>query len=231
MQGPAQPRGTVFAEQAAIQYFVFSSLFNLWPQAKPCSEYRTGAFLTGFSTGSPRAVAGQFTSIFVVIHPHFPNWKLRNREIRISFSCPSEHFVKTPKDLFFWATLRVLITGPAGAPSGYAPPALPQSRSQGHILEKISMRNRQFGISHKKLAWKGLADWTPGSWQQPRVKKVLQSGIHCSICLPSNFCHEWAKVLQKPLPSLPSPHLTTSKGAVTHRSETKTDVCSLGEVP
>lgn len=73
MQGPARPRGTGFAEQAAIQYFVFSSLFNVWPQAKPCSEYRTGAFLTGFSTGSPRAVAGQFTSTFIVMHPHFPN--------------------------------------------------------------------------------------------------------------------------------------------------------------
>lgn len=97
MQGPAQPRGTVFAEQAAIQYFVFSSLFNVWPQAKPCSEYRTGAFLTGFLTGSPRAVAGQFTSTFVVIHPHFPNWKLRNREIRISLSCPSEHFCEDPQ--------------------------------------------------------------------------------------------------------------------------------------
>lgn len=62
-QGPAQPRGTGFAEQAAIQYFVFCSLFNVWPQAKPCSEYRTGAFLTAFLTGSPRAVTRQLTSL------------------------------------------------------------------------------------------------------------------------------------------------------------------------
>lgn len=96
MQGPAWPRGTGFAEQAAIQYFVFSSLFNAWPQAKPCSEYRTGAFLTGFSTGSPRAVARQFTSTFIVKHPHFPNWKL-NREIGIASSCPSEQLCEDPQ--------------------------------------------------------------------------------------------------------------------------------------
>lgn len=95
MQGPAQPRGTGFAEQAAIQYFVFSALFNAWPQAKPCSEYRTGAFLTGFSTGSLRAAAGQFT--FIVKHPHFSNWKLRNREIRIASLCPPEHFHEDPQ--------------------------------------------------------------------------------------------------------------------------------------
>lgn len=54
-QHPAWPRGTESAEQAAIHYFVSSSLFNVWPQAKPCSEYRTGGFLTGFTTVSPRA--------------------------------------------------------------------------------------------------------------------------------------------------------------------------------
>lgn len=95
MQGPARPRGTEFAEQAAIQYFVFSSLFNVWPQAKPCSEYRTGAFLTGFLTGSLRAGAGQFTSPFIVMHPHFPNGKLRNGGIRIASSYPSEHSPRT----------------------------------------------------------------------------------------------------------------------------------------
>lgn len=163
MQGPAQPRGTEFAEQAAIQYFVFSSLFNVWPQAKPCSEYRTGAFLTGFLTGSLRAGAGQFTSTFIVMHPHFPNGKLRNGEIRIASSYPSEHFHEDPQELVFWATLHVLSTSPAGAPRGCAPPAPPQSRSQVRILEKISARNRQFGVSHNKLASKGLADWTPGS--------------------------------------------------------------------
>lgn len=124
----------------------------------------------------------------------------------------------TPKDVVFWATLHVLSTSPADVPSGCAPPALPQSRSQVHILEKISVRSRQFEVFHNKLAWKGFPDWTPGSWQQPRVKQVLQSCIHRPICLPSNFCNKWAKVLHKPLPSLPSPQLTTSKGAGTdHR--------------
>lgn len=96
-QGPAQPRGTRFAEQAAIQYFVFSSLFNVWPQAKPCSEYRTGGSLTGFLTGSPRSAARQFTSIFIVKHPHLPNQKLRKREISVAASCPLEYLYEGPK--------------------------------------------------------------------------------------------------------------------------------------
>lgn len=114
-QGPAQPRGTGFAEQAAIQYFVFSSLFNVWPQAKPCSEYRTGGFLPGFSRGSPRAAARQLTSTFVVKHPRFPNWKLMNREIRVAASRPFE-CLQTPKGLVFWATLHVQSTTPTGEP-------------------------------------------------------------------------------------------------------------------
>lgn len=77
--GPVRPRGTMFAEQAAIQYFVFSSLFNVWPQAKPCSEYRTSGFLTGFLTGSLKAVARQLTSTFIAEHPCFPNHKLKKQ--------------------------------------------------------------------------------------------------------------------------------------------------------
>lgn len=140
-QGPARTRGTGFAEQAAIQYFVFSPLFNVWPQAKPCSEYRTGGFLPGFSRGSPRAAARQLTGTFVVKHPRFPNWKLMNREIRAAASHPSE-CLQTPKGLVFWATLHVQSTIPAGAPCGCAPSALPQLRSQARFLGEKSHNAR-----------------------------------------------------------------------------------------
>lgn len=140
-QGPAWPRGTGFAEQAAIQYFVFSPLFNMWPQAKPCSEYRTGGFLPGFSRGSPRAAARQLTSTFVVRRPRFPNWKLMNREIRAAASRPSE-CLQTPKGLVFWATLHVQSTVPAGAPCGCASSALAQLRSQAHFLREKSHNTR-----------------------------------------------------------------------------------------
>lgn len=134
MQGPAQPRGTGFAEQAAIQYFVLSSLFKAWPQAKPCSEYRTGGFLTGFSTGSPRAAARQFTSMFIVKHPHFPNWKLRNGEIGVAASHPPRCLYEDPQEPGFlghfpyskhnccWCPLQLCIisTSAAQIPGSYA---------------------------------------------------------------------------------------------------------------
>lgn len=132
-QGPARPRGTTFAEQAAIQYFVFSSLFNAWPQAKPCSEYRTGGFLTGFSTGSLRAAAGQFTSMFIVKHPHLPNQKLRKKEVSVAASCPSEcrykgpegpgflgHFTNSKHNSHWWPLqLCIISTSTAQTPGSY----------------------------------------------------------------------------------------------------------------
>lgn len=183
MQGPVQPRGTGFAEQAAIQYFVFSSLFNVWPQAKPCSEYRTGAFLTGSLTGSLRAVAGQFTSTFIVMHPYFPNWKLRNRETRIAPSCPSEHFHEDPQGLCFLGHFACSKHKLCWWPPWLCTTSIPTVQIPGSYLGKDQCE-QQFGVFHNKLAWKGLADWTLGSWQQPRVKQVLQSVFIASfVCL------------------------------------------------
>lgn len=150
--------------------------------------------------------------------------KANKQKSELHLHVPLSISMKTPKDLVFWAILHVLSTSPADALSGCAPSAPPQSTSQVCILEKTVWGTDILGSP--KTSWPER-----GSWQQPRVKQVLQSGIHCSMCLPSNFCHKWAKVLQKPLLFLPSPQLTTSEGAGTHRSETRTDVCSLGEVP
>lgn len=159
------------------------------------------------------------------------NWKLRNRDIRIASSCPSEQLCEDPQGPGFLGHFTCSKHKSCWCPLWLCTSSISAAQIPGSYLGKISVRNRQFGVSHNKLAWKGLAGWTVGSWQQPRVKQVLQCGIHCSICLPSNFCYKWAKVLQKPLPSLHSTQLITSKRAGTHRSETKADVCSLGEVP
>lgn len=219
-KGPAQPRGTGFAEQAAIQYFVFSSLFNVWPQAKPCSEYRTGAFLTGFLTGSPRAVAGHFTSTFIVMPPHLPNWKLRNREIRISSSCASEHLHEDPQGPGFLGHFTYSKHKSCWCPLWLCTTV----QIPGSYLGKKQCEEQTVWGLPQQAGLKGAAD---SSQEWRKFSKV----VHCSICLPSNFCHKWAQVLQKPLPSLPSPQLTTSEGAGTHRSEARADVCSLGEVP
>lgn len=100
MQHPAWPRGTEFAEQAAIQFFVFSSLFNVWPQAKPCSEYRTGGFLTDFTTASPRAAH----KCVYCYASSLSKWKAKkwgNESCRFSF--PPVPLRGSPR--VFWATL------------------------------------------------------------------------------------------------------------------------------
>lgn len=218
-QGPAQPRGTGFAEQAAIQYFVFPSLFNTWPQAKPCSEYRTGGFLAGFSTGSSRAAARQFTSTFTVKHPCLPNWKLRNREIRVAGSHSSECLYEDPQGSGFLGHFKC-----SKHSSHWCPLWLCSLVPRLMSWKKITIWGIDYlGVSYDRLDWKGLAECTQDCWQGPEVKRVLQCAIHCSICLPSNFCDKWANTLQKPSPSLPSPQLTTSEGAHAHRSDTKAD--------
>ena len=90
--------------------------------------------LTGFSTGSPRAAARQFTSTLTVKHPRFPNWTLRNGKSELQLLVSLGASVKIPKGLVFWATLHVQSTTPAGAPCCCALPELLQLRSQAHTL-------------------------------------------------------------------------------------------------
>lgn len=142
MQHPAWPRGTEFAEQAAIQFFVFSSLFSVWPQAKPCSEYRTGGFLTGFTTVSPRA-AHKCVYCYASSLSKREAKKWGNESCRFSF--PPVPLRRSPRAWFSELLCNFKALLPPDAPCGCTSSALLQLSSQVHTLErKHEMKNTLF---------------------------------------------------------------------------------------
>lgn len=81
--------------------------------------------------------------------------KAKKQKSELHLHAPLSTSRKTPKDLVFWDTLHVLSTSPADGPLWLCTTSTSTVQTPGLYLGKNSVRNRQFGVSHNKLAWKG----------------------------------------------------------------------------